>query len=77
MGNQTTAMEIAELEAEQNRLRARLASIKEDYQKGLEADSEDRAIQLENAEVLDAIAKATAEELQKVEERLASLSSQR
>lgn len=55
-------------------LRQRLAKIEQDYRKGLPADSEDQSIELENAEVLAGIARATAEELERVEARLAELS---
>lgn len=54
-------------------LRARLESIEKDYRQGLDADSEERAQQLENAEVLAGIAKSTAEELQRIEEQLAKM----
>lgn len=54
-------------------LRARLESIEADYRRGLDADSEERAQQLENVEVLEGIAKAAAEELQRIEEQLAQL----
>ena len=54
-------------------LRARLESIEKDYRQGLDSDSEDRAIQLENAEVLEGIAKSTAEELHRIEEQLAQM----
>ena len=54
-------------------LRSRLDSIENDYKQGLDPDSQERAVQLENAEVLDAIAKSTSEELQRIEEKLASL----
>ena len=54
-------------------LRARLESIEKDYRQGLDADSEEQALQLENAEVLEGIAKSTAEELHRVEEQLARL----
>ena len=54
-------------------LRDRLDAIEKDYRKGLDADSEERAVQLENAEVLEGIAKATSEELQRIEQRLAEL----
>lgn len=54
-------------------LKARLQAIKKDYQGGLDADSEERAVQLENADVLEGIAKVTAEELEKVEQQLAAL----
>ena len=54
-------------------LRARLESIEKDYRQGLDADSEEQAQQLENAEVLAGIAKSTAEELQRIEEQLAQM----
>jgi len=53
-----------------NELIARLDAIKVDYQQGLDADSGERAVQLENAEVLENIVKATAEELDLVEKQL-------
>ena len=62
-----------ELLAKRDQLRARLVEIEQDYRQGLDRDSEERAIQLENAEVLAGIAKAIAEELQQVEEALAGL----
>lgn len=54
-------------------LRARLEAIKNDYRQGLDRDSEEQAQQLENAEVLEGIAKSTAEELQRIEEQLANM----
>ncbi len=54
-------------------LRARLEAIEKDYRQGLDSDSEERAMQLENAEVLDGIARSTAEELQRIEEQLAKM----
>ena len=51
-------------------LRARLESIEKDYRQGLDADSEEQAVQLENAEVQEAIAKSASEELQRIEELL-------
>jgi RNA polymerase-binding transcription factor DksA len=72
--------EKSEIESEKSRLlekrdelRARLEAIRKDVRRGLEADFEERAIQLENDEVLAGIAKATAAELESVEERLARL----
>ena len=59
--------------AKRDELRERLESIEKDYQQGLDADSEEQAIQLENAEVLAGIAKATAEELERIEGQLAQL----
>ena len=55
-------------------LRSRLESIEKDYRRGLDPDSEEQAVQLENADVLEAIAKSTSEELQRIESRLAELS---
>ena len=54
-------------------LLARLESIEKDYRQGLDSDSEEQAQQLENAEVLEGIARATAEELSRIEEQLAQL----
>jgi len=62
-----------ELVEQRDALNNRLDAIQKDYQQGLDADSEERAIQLENAEVLDGIYKATMEELQLVEKRLSEL----
>jgi hypothetical protein len=65
--------EIAELKAKKQELIKRLEKIEADYKQGLSADSEEQAIQLENAEVLEGIAKAASEELERIEERLADL----
>ena len=65
--------EKARLLAERDALRARLEAIGNEYRQGLDADSEERAVQLENREVLDGIARATSAELQRVERRLAEL----
>ena len=55
---------------ERDRLRARLDDIRAEIRQGLDADSEERAIQLENREVLEGIARATIEELARIERRL-------
>ncbi|MGD8525349.1 MAG: hypothetical protein PVJ63_03810 [Thioalkalispiraceae bacterium] len=68
-----TQNEKAQLVQKRDELRSRLESIENDYRSGLDADSEEQAVQLENAEVLDAIAKSTADELRKIEARLAEL----
>ncbi len=54
-------------------LRQRLDDIEKDYRRGLDADSEEQAIQLANAEVLEGIAKSTSEQLQAIEKQLAEL----
>lgn len=63
----------SQLEAKRNVLRERLEAIEADYRRGLDADSEERAMQLENAEVLEGIANAAREELERIEEELAKL----
>jgi len=62
-----------ELVEERDRLRARLDDIRAEIRQGLDADSEERAIQLENREVLEGIASATIEELARIERRLQEL----
>lgn len=69
-----TQSNIEALIAKRDELRERLKKIESDYRQGLDADAEEQAIQLENAEVLEGIAKVTAEELAKIEEQLAELS---
>ncbi|MEE2731967.1 hypothetical protein [Ketobacter sp.] len=60
----------AELTQKRDELLQRLDAIKQDYRSGLSADSEEQAIQLENAEVLEEISRVTNEELQKVTQAL-------
>lgn len=71
--NSAQREEKTRLLAERDALRARLQAIRDDYRQGLDADSEERAVQLENREVLDGIARATSAELERVERRLAEL----
>ena len=73
MNSEKVSTEIAELLQQRDALRERLESIEQDYKKGLSADSEEQAIQLENADVLEGIAKATAEKLSQIEDQLAKL----
>ena len=72
-GKEKTSPEKAALLEQRDQLRKRLEAIEQDFKKGLSADSEDQAIELENADVLAGIAKATAEELQSVEDQLSEL----
>jgi RNA polymerase-binding transcription factor DksA len=65
------------LEQQRAELRARLDAIRDDLRQPLEADSEERAIQLENREVLEGIARAASEELARIEQRLARLKTGR
>ncbi len=71
----STANEKQRLLQQRDALRARLESIEADYRRGLDADSKERAVQLENAEVLEGIARVTSEELQQIEQRLEQLIS--
>jgi hypothetical protein len=73
MSDANSDTEKARLQARRDELRQRLLSIEADYRQGLAADSEEQAQQLENAEVLDGIASAAAEELAEIEARLALL----
>lgn len=65
-----TEMDRKTLLDKREELRQRLEAIKADYRQGLDADSGERAVQLENAEVLEGIARATSEELERIEELL-------
>ncbi len=56
-----------ELLAKKNELIARLQSIRQDFASGLEKDWEEQAVQLENVEVLNEIARISSEELSKIE----------
>ncbi len=66
-------LNITELKKERDRLRQKLTAIEADYRKGLAPDSEDQAIELENADVLEGIARVTAEELERIEQNLSEL----
>jgi len=73
MSKEQIESEKAQLIEKRNELQARIEAIEKDYQQGLDSDSEERAVQLENAEVLEGIARSASEELQRIEERLAEL----
>jgi len=68
-----TKTEVEQLTKKRDELRSRLESIEKDYRQGLDSDLEEQAVQLENSEVQEAIAKSTAEELQRIEDKLAKL----
>ena len=76
MNKESIKNEIAELHKKKDALRQRIEAIEADYKTGLSADSEEQAVQLENAEVLEGIAKAAAEELSQVEDRISQLNKQ-
>ena len=64
-----------ELEARSEELRGRIEAINRDLGRGLEKDFEEQAIQLENLEVLQEIARVAEKELHKVEMELSALNS--
>lgn len=61
------------LRQRRDELQQRLDAIKADYQRGLSADSDEQAIELENAEVLAEISRVAATELDRVEQELRQL----
>ncbi len=73
MSSNTANDEITRLIAQRDELRARIDAINADFRQRLDTDSEERAIQLENREVLEGIANAAAEELARIDKRLAEL----
>ena len=66
----------SQLIEKRDELRLRIESIEKDYRIGLDPDSGERAVQLENADVQEAIAKAASEELQRIEKELAKLNAE-
>lgn len=62
-----------ELIKKRKELMDRLDAIKADYKRGLDADSEERAVQLENRETLQEIERVTLEEIAKIDEQLKAL----
>jgi hypothetical protein len=62
-----------ELLQKRDELVQRLAAIRADFGKGLDADSKEQAIQLENIDVLSEISRISEEELQKINRQLAAL----
>ena len=70
-----TRTELEKLQSKRSELIERLSAIEKDFRGGLDADSEERAIQLENAEVLEEIARITKEELILLEKKISMLRS--
>jgi RNA polymerase-binding transcription factor DksA len=62
-----------ELLEKRSELSARLEAIEKDYSRGLDQDSAERAVQLENAEVLNEIARVTALSTKAIDEELEQL----
>ncbi|NVJ59590.1 MAG: hypothetical protein HWE27_04325 [Gammaproteobacteria bacterium] len=53
-------------------LQERVEAIKQDFKSGLPADSEERAQQLENADVLNALMQHALKEIEKIDSKLSS-----
>lgn len=58
------------LRDKQAELRERVDAIKRDFQAGLDRDFEEQAVQLENAEVLNALLTQALTELEEIEQKL-------
>ncbi len=65
--------DLAALQEKKQELEERLEKIKADIGRGLSADSEEQAIELENRDVLMEIARVTEEELASVNAKLSEL----
>ena len=63
----------ARLEAKRDELTGRLERITENVRRGLESDSEERAKQLEDSEVVDALGNEARAELEKIKVALKSM----
>lgn len=63
----------AELAQQKSELEQRLARINENHRRPLETDSKERAIQLENSEVVDALGNEAREELEQISTALARI----
>ena len=66
-------MTLEALTEKRDELMKRLADIRRDLRSGLDADSKEQAIELENMEVLQEIHRLADEELQNIEQQLAEL----
>lgn len=64
---QETEQELLRKKAE---LRERVDAIKRDFRGGLDRDFEEQAVQLENAEVLNALLTQALDELEEIEQKL-------
>lgn len=64
------AIDRAALESKRLKLQERLEAIKADLKRGLNRNSSEQAIELENSEVLSEIARVTQEELDTIDRQL-------
>lgn len=63
-----------ELLTKQHQLIERVTAIKDDFERGLDPDLEEQAIQLENYEVLQGLLEQANEELDKIDAQLKKMS---
>ena len=64
---------LEELMQSRDELLKRLEAISKDLRGGLDADSKEQAIQLENMQVLQEIARVTEENLQQINQQISAL----
>jgi hypothetical protein len=62
-----------ELVKKRKELMERVEAIRADYRRGLDADSEERAVQLENRDTLQEIERVSLEEIARIDEQLKSM----
>ncbi|MBL1143211.1 MAG: hypothetical protein HND53_14435 [Proteobacteria bacterium] len=67
------SQEKEELLAKKNELEERIQKIRQDLSRGYSADSEERATELENSDVLFEIARVAEEELESIDKKLRQL----
>jgi hypothetical protein len=73
-GNPPMEKTLEELIQSRDELLKRLEAISKDLRGGLDADSKEQAIQLENMQVLQEIARVTQENLWQINKQIAALS---
>lgn len=66
---------LARLQSRRKELTQRLDAIQRDLGRGLDRDLEEQAIQLENMEVLQEIARVAQQELDEVEQQIAEMNA--
>jgi hypothetical protein len=69
----STQSELKQLARRREELKARLEAIQRDLGRGLGVNLEEQAIELENLEVLEEIARVAREELKEIELKMAAL----
>jgi uncharacterized FlaG/YvyC family protein len=62
-----------DLEKKRDELQQRLERIKQDIRGGVDSDSEERAVQIANREVLEGIYRSAEDELERIKQQLRDL----